>query len=92
MSVTVLTKDNFDTETASGLSLVDFWASWCKDCVLALPGTKELKAENPEIDFVYFSLDIIDIIVYNRIKSREEIQRNEKIQFIKNHEKSVGVS
>ncbi len=37
--------------------IIDFWASWCKDCVLALPGTKELKAENPEIDFVYFSLD-----------------------------------
>jgi hypothetical protein len=28
---------------------------------------------------VYFSLDIIDIIVYNMSKSREEIQRNEKI-------------
>nr|DAF03044.1 MAG TPA: hypothetical protein [Caudoviricetes sp.] len=28
---------------------------------------------------MYFSLDIIDIIVYNNIKSREEIQRNEKI-------------
>nr|DAT08194.1 MAG TPA: hypothetical protein [Caudoviricetes sp.] len=27
---------------------------------------------------MYFSLDIIDIIVYNKIKSREEIQRNEK--------------
>nr|DAE84498.1 MAG TPA: hypothetical protein [Caudoviricetes sp.] len=28
---------------------------------------------------MYFSLDIVVIIVYNKIKSREEIQRNEKI-------------
>jgi thiol-disulfide isomerase/thioredoxin len=37
--------------------IIDFWASWCRDCILALPSTKELKEKNPEIDFVYFSLD-----------------------------------
>ncbi len=37
--------------------IIDFWASWCQDCILALPSTKELKEKNPEIDFVYFSLD-----------------------------------
>lgn len=37
--------------------IVDFWASWCRDCILALPSTKELKENNPEIEFVYFSLD-----------------------------------
>lgn len=37
--------------------IVDFWASWCRDCILALPSTKELKEKNPEIEFVYFSLD-----------------------------------
>ena len=39
---------------------------------------------------MYFSLDIIVTIVYNVSKSREEIQRNEKIQFIKHYEKSMG--
>nr|DAV95338.1 MAG TPA: hypothetical protein [Caudoviricetes sp.]DAY78051.1 MAG TPA: hypothetical protein [Caudoviricetes sp.] len=29
---------------------------------------------------MYFSLDIIVIIVYNKIKSREEIQRNERME------------
>lgn len=37
--------------------IIDFWASWCKDCLLALPKTKELKENNPEVEFVYFSLD-----------------------------------
>lgn len=37
--------------------IIDFWASWCRDCILALPSTKDLKEYNPEIEFVYFSLD-----------------------------------
>ncbi|MEC5158239.1 TlpA family protein disulfide reductase [Chryseobacterium sp. MP_3.2] len=37
--------------------IIDFWASWCQDCIKALPATKELKDKNPELDFVYFSLD-----------------------------------
>lgn len=37
--------------------IIDFWASWCKDCILALPKTEELKANNPNVEFVYFSLD-----------------------------------
>lgn len=37
--------------------VIDFWASWCRDCILALPGTKELKEQYPGLTFVYFSLD-----------------------------------
>lgn len=37
--------------------LIDFWASWCGDCVKAMPEAEKLKARNPKVDFVYLSLD-----------------------------------
>lgn len=37
--------------------LIDFWASWCKDCIQAISGIKALKEKNPDVDFIYFSLD-----------------------------------
>lgn len=37
--------------------LIDFWASWCRDCLLALPKVEQLKNDFPTLEFVYFSLD-----------------------------------
>ncbi len=37
--------------------IIDFWASWCRDCILALPKTEEIKNRFPDVEFVYFSLD-----------------------------------
>ncbi|QIG90450.1 redoxin domain-containing protein [Chryseobacterium sp. POL2] len=37
--------------------VIDFWASWCKDCILAIPKSNELADKNPNIDFIYFSLE-----------------------------------
>ena len=37
--------------------LIDFWASWCQDCIKAMPKTKELVAKNPNVTVLYFSVD-----------------------------------
>ena len=52
-----ISAENIISQYKGKILIIDFWASWCKDCILALPKTKELKEKNPDIDFVYFSLD-----------------------------------
>ena len=37
--------------------VIDLWASWCRDCLNAMPKAKELEANNPNVDFVFLSLD-----------------------------------
>ena len=37
--------------------VIDFWAAWCRDCLNALPKAKILEENNPQVDFVYLSLE-----------------------------------
>jgi thiol-disulfide isomerase/thioredoxin len=39
------------------LVYVDFWASWCTPCLAAMPEAEKLRAEHPEVVFVYLSVD-----------------------------------
>jgi thiol-disulfide isomerase/thioredoxin len=35
--------------------VIEMWASWC--CVKAMPKIKELQANNPDVDYVFISMD-----------------------------------
>lgn len=37
--------------------VIEIWASWCGDCVKAMPKVKELQANNPNVDYVFISMD-----------------------------------
>ncbi len=37
--------------------LIDIWASWCSDCIKAMPEIKKIKADNPTLVFVNLSCD-----------------------------------
>lgn len=37
--------------------VIDVWASWCKDCIIGMPKVATLQRNNPEVVFVFLSLD-----------------------------------
>jgi thiol-disulfide isomerase/thioredoxin len=37
--------------------VLEVWASWCGDCVKAMPKIKELQAKNPAVSYVFISMD-----------------------------------
>lgn len=39
------------------VTVIEVWASWCGDCVKAMPKVKELQSNNPGVDYVFISMD-----------------------------------
>jgi thiol-disulfide isomerase/thioredoxin len=37
--------------------VMEVWASWCGDCVKAMPQMKELQAKNPDVTYLFLSMD-----------------------------------
>jgi len=49
--------ETFDSMVASGLTLVDFWASWCGPCQMFGPIFESVSEMKPEVNFVKFEID-----------------------------------
>lgn len=37
--------------------VIDIWASWCSDCVKAMPKVKDMQEKSPKTDYVFISMD-----------------------------------
>lgn len=37
--------------------VIEIWASWCGDCIKAMPKIKELQADNPDTAYLFISMD-----------------------------------
>lgn len=55
--VKVYTSEDLMPEKLKGLTLVDFWATWCGPCRMVAPIVEELAAETPDVTFAKIDVD-----------------------------------
>ncbi|MGA9637846.1 TlpA family protein disulfide reductase [Flavobacterium sp.] len=44
-------------ENESKITVIEVWASWCGDCIRAMPKLKALQTQHPDINYVFISMD-----------------------------------
>ena len=49
--------NTFDSMISDGLTLVDFWASWCGPCQMFGPIFESVSEIEPDVNFVKFEID-----------------------------------
>lgn len=54
----VVTDKTFDEETAQGLVLVDFWATWCGPCRMQSPILEQISEEYDEDELRVLKMDV----------------------------------
>ena len=52
--------ETFDSMIQSGLTLVDFWASWCGPCQMFGPIFENVSNEKTDVNFVKFEIDDVN--------------------------------
>ncbi|WP_390404963.1 thioredoxin [Lacticaseibacillus jixiensis] len=55
--VQAVTDQNFETETGTGVTLTDFWATWCGPCRMQSPVVESLADSRSDVKFVKMDVD-----------------------------------
>lgn len=56
----IITDATFEAETAEGLVLIDFWATWCGPCLMQAPILEQLSEELSEDTLKICKMDVDD--------------------------------
>ena len=57
MAVQDITDATFEQETNTGVTLTDFWATWCGPCRMVVPLVEEIAKERSDIKVVKINVD-----------------------------------
>jgi len=93
----VINEGNFETEIASGLTLVDFWAPWCGPCQMMLPILDQFAGEmgdkvkvgkvnvdeNPAIAGTFRVMSIPTLILFKDGQAVEQVVGVQQINALK---------
>ncbi|WP_366183159.1 TlpA disulfide reductase family protein [Flavobacterium ovatum] len=58
-------------ENQGKTTVIEIWASWCGDCIQAIPKLKELQANHPDVNYVFISMDKSDTAWQNGIEKHQ---------------------
>ena len=82
-----LTKDNIESQPADGMTIVDFWASWCAPCKMMDPVLEQLEDEydgkikfakmdvdgNQDIAMQYKVMSVPSLVLFKNGKATEKV-------------------
>lgn len=57
MAVTDITDANYEEETNTGVTITDFWATWCGPCRMQSPVVEELSTKMDGVGFKKMDVD-----------------------------------